>query len=421
MICKSVRRALARAMRHSTLIAIASCMALVITARPVHAQTYTVIHNFTGGADGAEPTTGLTIDARGNLYGTANTGGHGSCSGPGGCGTVFKLTRIGSGWIFTPIYTFQGAPDGGGPYSRVSFGPNGTLYGTTVGGGISGCPGGCGTVYNLQPPPTACVTALCPWRETVLYRFQGGSDAFYPTGDIVFDAAGAIYGTTYIGGTAGPGTVWKLTPSGGSWAESIIHNFNGGGEGGNPYGGVVFDSNGNLYGASSAGGTTGYGALWELSPSGGDWSETTLYDFQGTSDGGAPTAGLIYVGIDLYGVTQVGPNHAGTAYELTPSGDGWSFNTISGLPPGSGPFSSLVADSTGNLYGATQGGSGDYGAVFKLTPSGSGWTLTVLHRFSGSDGNTPYGSLVIDPNGNLYGTTLMGGSYNKGVVFEITP
>jgi uncharacterized repeat protein (TIGR03803 family) len=106
---------------------------------------------------------------------------------------------------------------------------------------------------------------------------------------------------------------------------------------------------------------------------------------------------------------------------LTPSGGGWSFGTISSLPAGSGPFGRLVADSAGNLYGATEGGDGDYGAVFKLTPSGGSWTMTVLHRFNGSDGNTPYGSLIIDANGNLYGTTLQGGTYNQGVVFEITP
>jgi len=407
--------------------AIASAVRLCIIASMtlcatsfMHAQTYTILHNFTGGADGAAPTTGLTMDARGDLFGTANTGGRGSCI-SSGCGTVFKLSRAGSGWIFNPIYAFQGGNDAAGPYGRVSFGSDGTLYGSTVGGGINACPGGCGTVYHLQPSPTACEAALCPWNESVLYRFQGGTDAFYPTGDLAFDSTGAIYGTTYIGGTGGPGTVWKLTPSGGNWTESIVWNFTGSGsDGGNPYGGVVFDNSGNLYGTSSAA-SNSQGAVWKLSPSGSGWTEQTLHDFQGGSDGGSPAAGLIFVNGNLYGATEAGPNQAGVAFQLTPSGGGWSFSPISGLPTGTGPFGRLVADSAGNLYGATQGGDGDYGAVFKLTPSGGTWTMTVLHHFTGSDGNTPYGSLVIDSSGNLYGTTLQGGTYNQGVVFEITP
>jgi len=415
MVCQRYSCALRGAVRISTLV-----FMIVCTTFLMHAQTYSILHNFTGGADGAEPTTGLTMDARGDLFGTANAGGRGSCN-AGGCGTVFRLARAESGWIFTPLYAFQGGNDAAGPYSRVLFGPDGTLYGSTVGGGVASCPGGCGTVYRLRPSPTACQAALCPWSESVLYRFQGGTDAFYPTGDLAFDSTGAIYGTTYIGGTGGPGTVWKLTPTGGDWSESIAWNFTGSGsDGGNPYGGVVFDSTGNMYGTSSAA-SNSQGAVWELSPSGSEWTEHTLYDFRGGSDGGSPAAGLIFVSGNLYGATETGPNQAGLAFQLTTSGGGWSFSTISALPPGSGPFGRLVADSAGNLYGATEGGDSDYGAIFKLTHSGNGWTMTVLHRFNGSDGNTPYGSLVIDSSGNLYGTTLMGGSSNEGVVFEITP
>src|SRR5579871_5094013 len=180
-----------------TLLIAVGLSAAAVTAQ---AQTYTVIHNFTGGADGAYPYAGLTIDAHGNFYGTANQGGHPGICPPQnlGCGTVYKLARAGSGWVFTPLYKFTGEPDGGGPYGRVSFGPDGALYGSTVGGGLDNCVigFGCGTVYRLRPSPTACQTALCPWNESVIYRFMGGTDAYSPTGDVAFDSAGAMYGTT---------------------------------------------------------------------------------------------------------------------------------------------------------------------------------------------------------------------------------
>lgn len=291
--------------RKLTLSAVAMFAITTITPAAL-AQTFTVIHNFTGGADGAEPIAGLTADARGNLYGTANQGGYGTCVPENaGCGVAFKLTPVGSSCVFTPIYSFRGSPDGGGPYGRVIFGPN---------------------------------------------------------------------------------------------------------------------ASGNMYGASPAGGSNNFGALWELSPSGGGWIEHSLYDFQGGSDGVAPAEGLLLNGGTLFGTTQLGPGNAGTAFEPTASGEGWSFSTMTSLPAGEGPFAKLAADSAGNLYGVTQGGDGDYGAVFKLTRSGSGWTMAVLHSFSGArDGNTPLGSLYVDAGGNVYGTTFQGGAYNEGVVFKITP
>lgn len=411
-----------RVVRGSTLVA-ALFTSLAIT-HPAQAQTFTILHNFTGGPDGGEPIGGLTIDARGNLYGTANIGGQGTCPPlDAGCGTVYKLSHAGSGWIFTLIYKFSGEPDGSAPYGGVVFGPDGALYGSTMGGGSDACQNGCGTVYRLRPQPTQCISALCPWRETVLYRFSGGSDAYDPTGDLTFDSSGKIYGTTYLGGISDMGTVWKLTPSGLSWDESLAYSFTGSGsDGGNPYGGVVFDNAGNMYVSASAGTASGLGAAIELSPSGSHWTETSLHDFEGGEDGGFPVAGLIDASGTLYGVTIIGPTSGATAYEFTPAGGGWSFATISNLPPGYGPFGHLTADAAGNLYGMTQGGSVDKGTVFKLTPSGGGWTLTVLHIFSGgTDGETPFGSVVVDSSGNVYGTTLLGGTANRGVVFEITP
>jgi uncharacterized repeat protein (TIGR03803 family) len=291
-----------------------------------------------------------------------------------------------------------------------------------VGGGSNNCLSGCGTVYRVTPSPVICKTVSCPWVEKVLYAFQGGTDAYYPTGDVAFDSAGALYGTTYVGGANGPGTVYKLTPAGSIWTESLAYSFRGSDDGGNPYGGVIFDNAGKMYASAVAGGSGNNGAIDQLTPSGSGWTEQTLYDFQGGSDGGGPMAGLLYAGGALYGSTVNGPNNGGTAFELTPSGAGWNFSTISYLPTGQGPFARLTADASGNLYGTTQGSNGDYGTVFKLSHSGLGWTQTVLHHFTGgSDGSTPIGSLLVDSSGTIYGTTSLGGTFGYGVVFQITP
>ena len=175
---------------------------LVLLAMAVQAQTYSVIHNFTGGADGAGPG-GLIIDAAGNLYGAAAGGGLSSQNCDDTCGVVFKMKSSGQGWVLTPLYQFQGGSDGSSP-AGVVFGPDGTLYGTTTLGGMP-CPSetqyGCGTVFNLRPSPSACKSALCPWTESVLYRFAGGStDGAIPVGQPIFDHAGNLYGATFEGG-----------------------------------------------------------------------------------------------------------------------------------------------------------------------------------------------------------------------------
>lgn len=140
----------------------------IVLAHPAQSQTYTVLHNFTGGQDGASPQAGVTMDRAGNLYGTTASGG------TGGFGAVFKLTRRDSAWVLNPLYSFPGGSDGQNPQARVTIGPNGTLYGTTANGGVDNCTNGCGTIFNLSPPPRACTAVICPWTETVLYRFTGG-------------------------------------------------------------------------------------------------------------------------------------------------------------------------------------------------------------------------------------------------------
>jgi len=407
-------------------LAIAIVFALVaVLAQSARAQTFTVLHNFNNGPDGGEPQAGLSMDRAGNFYGTASTGGNtsGICSylpNPIGCGTVFKLSRKGSGWVFTPIYTFSG-PDGAHPQARVIIGPDGTLYGTTYGGGsnVDGCNGyGCGTVFNLRPPAAACKSALCPWTETVLYSFQGFSDGVEPTfGDLVFDAAGNIYGTTPHGGQGDHGTVYQLTPSNGGWTETVLYRFQGGSQdGATPYGGLVFDSAGNLWGTTALGGTYNNGTIFQLVPSGGGWTENVVYKFHGENDGANPYAGLI---VDQYGNfygTTYGYN--GTTpkvYELSPSNGSWTFTTLYSFGHNQGIIGKLAMDAAGNLYGTNYY---DVPEVFQLTPSNGVWTLTGAW---GGVGSNPVGNVVLDSSGNLYTTTQGGGPSEVGLVFEITP
>ena len=221
---------------------------------------------------GSEPFAGITFDQQGRIYGTTYYGGsHAN-------GVVYRLVHEGEGWGLSPIYSFGtlGSHDGIYPEARVVFGPDGLLYGTTSYGGAEGY----GTVFSLRPPATACTTTLCPWVETILYSFTGGADGGYPQfGDLVFDQAGNIYGTTYGGGSSRRRRRFQ--------ARSIRQWLDGerGLElrwqlGCCPYGGVTFDTAGNLYGTTE-------GTVYELSPTQSGWSETTLYAFTGENGGGA--------------------------------------------------------------------------------------------------------------------------------------
>ena len=412
-------------------------------AQSTPAPTFSAIHYFSG-PDGAEPYAGLTIDRAGSLYGTTLAGGNiGSNCAAIGCGTVFKLTQSGSGWILNPLYKFAGDNDALSPQARIIFGPDGSLYGTTArGGNIGGnCgTGGCGTVFRLRPQPRACEAVLCYWTETVLYRFTGGSeDGEEPSyGDLVFDQANSIYGTTISGGSGNCGdstcgTVYKLTPSGGGWTECVLFNFSGlDGDGINPFGGVIFDSAGNLYGTTSFAGFQYDGVVFRLTPSACSANETRLYGFDdGPNDGGFPFAGLISDSSgNLYGTTSAGGQGlGGTVFELIRHPNTWefkllhSFNRV-GQSQFQGPFGSLFMDAEGNLYGTTNGdGAQGLGSVFKLLPNADGtWAYQDLYDFTGGDdGSYPVGNVVLDANGNIYGTASAGGHDGRGVVWKITP
>jgi uncharacterized repeat protein (TIGR03803 family) len=256
----------------------------------------------------------------------------------------------------------------------------------------------------------------------VLYQFTGGTDDAHPFAEVVFDKAGNLYGTTNF-------TVYELTPSQGGWTYSLLHSFTGGNDGEGAAAGLIFDNTGNLYGETCCGGQYGQGVVFQLTPQGSGWQENVLYSFQGSNDGGGPyTGGLIFDGSgNLYGATTAaGSGGGGTAFELVPSNGSWTYILLYSFTGLGGPWGSLVMDTAGNLYGTTYAdGAHQYGSVFKLTPSNGNWVYTPLYDFKGgTDGKWPQSNVVFDANGNLYGTASAGGTgcaHGCGVVWEITP
>jgi len=283
--------------------------------------TETTLHSFAGGTDGAQPTSGLIFDTAGNLYGTTTKGGRGNCpeySSATGCGTAYELTRSsGGGWSESVLYAFAGGKDGGYlDWGNLVFDGAGNLYGTTRDHGISGprCAGyGCGTLFELTPNSGG------GWTEHVLHRFnqKDGGDA---DGTLIFDAAGTLYGTTLTGGRYNAGTVFTLTlGSDGKWTERVIHAFTDGKDGGYPYSGVIFDAAGALYGTTNVGGIHGYGTVYELTPeSGGGWKESVLHAFKGGRDGQQPCNDVVFdANGNLFDTTTSGGN-GGTVFEIMP-------------------------------------------------------------------------------------------------------
>ncbi len=272
-------------------------MLMAATNPAAHAQTFKVISSFAG-YQGSTPMAGLTMDRAGNLYGTTRTGGdfyggyYCMLYQYNGCGTVFKLTRHGSSWLYSTLYQFH-SYDGAYPDTAVTFGPNGVLYGSTGLGGLCASSGfGCGTVFSTAPAPRVPMSALTFWTEAVLWPFSGGNDGGPYPSDVVFDSAGNMYATT-VGGAYGAGNVFEMTPYGQYWDENVLYTFAGGGDGLYPHG-VVLDTAGNLYGATRQGGNNGCspyqgcGTVYELTPSGSGWTKTILHVFDQDTEGGGP-------------------------------------------------------------------------------------------------------------------------------------
>jgi len=403
------------------------------------AQTETVIYSFPGEHGPGEPGAGLVFDAAGNLYGTTVLGGSHNF------GTLYELSPIsGGGWQETTIHSFTGGNDGGLPNSPLIIDGSGNLYGTTQVGGTKQQ----GTVFEFSP------IAGGGYQETVLHSFAGEDDGGGPSAGVIFDSAGNLYGTTSDDGAHGAGTVFELSPqTGGAWKLTTLVPFTGNEEGGVPYAGMVFDAAGNLYGTALNGGNSidcparnenGCGVVFELSPSiGGGWRERVIHSFKGP-DGALPYGGVVLDSSgNLYGTTYeggagscspVGGSGCGVVFKLS-AGHNWHeavIHSFTGGADGAAPIGGLTLDASGNVYGTTEiGGDTTYsgcspngcGVVFELIPySGPRWDEVALHDFTQSpDGAVPVGSLIFDSSGNLYGTTAAAGAFGSGTVFEITP
>lgn len=410
------------------LLVSAALFGLLMLVHPqAQAQTYSVLYNFSGGSDGGQPFAGLVIDTNGNLYGTTTIGG------TLGLGAVVKVTGGGQESV---LYNFAGGNDGADPEAILLMDTKGNLYGTTYnGGGSANCTSGCGTIFEVDPAGNETVlyrfngsdganpeAGLIMDRlgnlygttfnggadgfgtvfelnkdgnESVLYSFTGAADGANPVAGLTFDREGRLYGTTSLGGdmtcqnpnnTYGCGTVFQLanvspTPKGpSSWKESVLYSFTLQSDGGIPWAGLTFDKSGHLYGA--------------------------------TTDGGSG-----------------GSNGGGTIFEMVFSKNGWTFNVIYSLQGWgiSGSYRNLFLDAAGNIWDTTHcDGTLEDGTIYELSPSEGSWTYTLLYSFcsqpSCTDGMYPHSNLVADKNGNFYGTAYYGGTYlYDGVVFKITP
>jgi uncharacterized repeat protein (TIGR03803 family) len=387
----------------------------------------TVLHTFSGQSDGAVPLAEVVRDAAGNVYGTAAYGGSfTNCS--VGCGVVFKIDTRGQE---TPLYTFMGQPDGQYPLSGLVRDGAGRLYSTTSQGGASDA----GTVFELSPYPNVCATVLCPWHEVMLHSFDI-TDGESPGATLVLDPNGSLYGTTANGGTgncnSGCGTVFSLDSQG---QLNTLHDFSGPPtDGASPSGRLSRGADGNYYGTTlyggiescSAPGEVSCGVMFRVDNSG---NETVVYMFPGGASGAFPNGALVADAQgNFYGTTLGGGlsnsnclnSGCGVVFELTSTESGWTETVLysfTGGTDGGNPLAGLVRDSQGNLYGTTSIGgiaggfcNSQCGVVFELMPTDSGWTQSVLWSFTGgADGNYPEAALTLDEQNNLYGTTFNGG------------
>ncbi len=368
-----------------------------------------------------------------------------ACSGAGGPGapqTNAPISLAARAAGETVLYSFKGGSDGANPEGTLIADAQGALYGTTTDGGVRGCgvDTGCGTVFKLTPSGSRYV-------HSVLYAFLGGTDGEAPGSGVVADSRGALYGTTEYGGTYGDGTVFKLTPSGSSYTEKLLHSFAGGQDGDAPLAGLTIDSAGNLFGATLLGGGTnancttgaGCGTLFELKHSGATYSEQILFRFEGGRSGATPGSPPTIVGKDLYGTAATGGGKrpcggapinpgCGTLYQLAPRRDTYSFRVIHRFagPPrdAANPFAGLTLGNDGILYGLGQyGGTNNVGAIFGVSPSKRGTSERLLHSFGLiGDASYPVFTLALGGSGTLYGTSEYGGnSSDDGTVFELEP
>jgi uncharacterized repeat protein (TIGR03803 family) len=371
-----------------------------------------ILHTFTGGNDGSEPDSGLALDRFGNLYGTTFFGGSANA------GVVYRITRTSSGLRETVIYAFKGgSSDGANPSGSLLITPGGRIFGTTTGGGL-----GYGVVFELVPSSTG-------YTEKLLHAFPRGEDPV--NAGVITDASGNLYGETAGGGAFGDGTIYELKHTSTGYKYALLYSFASGTDGDYPSGGLIFDSAGNLYGTTASGGPGFDGDVFELKPAGnGTWTETVLYTFTGNSDGVNPESALAMDSSgNLFGTTVFGGDTScaggfgcGEVFELTNSGGVWTktiVHAFTDTPDGHGPMAGVTFDAAGNMFGTTSnGGNSGTGVLYEISPTTGGWTESVVYSFSnGADGGFPATPVTFDAKGDLFGTAQFGGSAGDGVAF----
>ncbi|OYW07108.1 MAG: hypothetical protein B7X11_00540, partial [Acidobacteria bacterium 37-65-4] len=362
---------------------------------------FVVLHRFTGRAsDGGSPQAGLVLDGDGNLYGTTFEGGVWNH------GTVFAIKTDGTG--FAVLHSFADASDGVHPLAGLIVDGRGILYGTTDQGGVSNL----GTVFTVRTDGTGFA---------LLHSFMGGaSDGVNPEGSLVLDGSGNLYGSTYGGGVSNGGTIFTIKADGSGFA--LLHSFTGGGADGDfPRGGLILDNAGNLYGTTESGGSGG--TVFKVKTDGTGFALLHSFTF-GASEGAGPYGGLILDDAGtLYGTTRTGGAwFCGTVFKVKTDGTGFATLHVFAVDGSDGmdPYAGLVLGDAGDLFGTTMlGGASDHGTVFTVTTDGTGYT--ILHSFAGvaSDGANPHGDLVLDGADNLYGIAVQGGASDDGTVFTV--
>lgn len=315
---------------------------------------------------------------------------------------------------FSVLHTFTGGVDGGNPAAGLTYDSSGLFYGTTFNWGSSlACTNGCGVAFELRARNSQ-------WIVSPLYEFNGTNGAKPLAGIAEFN--GIPYGTTSAGGSGTDGTVYELRPqptpcrtSRCYWNQTLLHSFTGVPDGANPaYGNVVFDSAGNVYGTASNGGAFGCGTVWKLARSGAGWTDSVLYSFRNGNDGCDPQSGVIFDAAgNLYGTTwDAGSGGVGTVFELSPQNGGWVKTILYNFPNGDGrPFGTPIMDPSGNLYGTT------FGSVYELSPVNGGWNFSIVYAFNFCELNA---GVTLGPDGDLYGV-CKGQGVQSGSVFELPP
>ena len=369
-------------------------LVVLLLAALAQAQTFTVLHNFTGSPDGGYPS-GVIQHPVGKLYGTTTYGGGQNCF-PFGCGVIFEVSTAGRE---TVLHSFSGSPDGSWPWGPVIWDDTGNFYGTAGEGGAYSCAGvGCGIVFRVDTTG----------KETILYNFTGGSDGCYPAQGLIRDRSGIFYGTTFGCGSSDAGTIFKIDPAG---KFTLLHSF-AGSDGAGPWGGhMILDHWGNLYGITQYGGTDKCGTLYRLSE---NRTFTVLHTFAGgTSDGCAPWGSVVRDKAgNLYGTASEGGfTGNGTIWKVSKTGEETILhNFAGGSSDGCRPVAGVVRDSQGNLYGVAMGcGAYGYGALYELKTEGG---LTLLHSFDDRDGDQPASEVWRTAKGELFGTSELGGDRN---------